>query len=162
MAFEMVMNSARGVGMMTLTMHLFAGGILMLVLGIPFAYQMHTTRNDKGLALGASLWILVGLFNFGTLMTYWPLRLAIASNESKLLEVHRSLGSGESRLVAGNVGIFRFNEVRRLPNGNTWFIVGSNPGGDTGLVYYAESDLSGVNEWSNARINSRWSVVEED
>lgn len=162
MAFEMVMNAARGIGMTTLIMHFLAGGILLAVLGTPFAYQMHTTGNDKGLALGITLWIVVGLFNLGTVMTYWPLQLAISLNEAKLLEVHRSLGSNESRLVAGSVGLFKFNEVRKLPNGNTWFIVGSNRGGDTGLVYYAESDLSGINEWSNVRINPRWSVIEED
>lgn len=60
------------------------------------------------------------------------------------------------------MGLFRFKEVRRLPNGNTWFITGGHPGGEDGLVYFANTDHSGVNEWSNIRINERWSVVEED
>lgn len=105
MAFEMIMNTARGVGIMTLTMHLVAGGVLMVILGIPFAYQMHTTGNDKGLALGISLWVLVGLFNLGTLMSYWPLRLAIAANKAKLVGIHRSLGPDEARSMVGGGGV---------------------------------------------------------
>lgn len=162
MALDMAMNAARGVGVTSLIMHLVGGAILLAILGLPFGYQMHASGNRKGLTAGVMLWVLVGLFNFGTMASYWPLRLVIMANEARLLEIHGSLASDETRELNEKIGPIRVLRAMNLRDGNTYFIT-SGPLGDTeGLVYSPSGNPVGINEWSNIRVAAQWAVVEED
>lgn len=148
--------------MSTLIVHLITGAIFLLILAIPFAYQMHTTENAKGMVAGVMLWILVGLFNLGTVISYWPLRIVIAVNESRLMEIHGSLKPYEARDLNERIGPIRFLRAMNIRDGSTYFIT-NGPLGDTeGLVYSPVGNPVGLNEWSNIRVTEKWAVVKED
>lgn len=162
MVFEMVMNSARGVGVTTLMMHLVAGCLLLVIIGIPFAYQMHSSGNGKGLLAGVFFWLLIGLLNFGTMATYWPLKLVIAANQDEFLEIHDHLKIDEIKDIKRRIGGIWVEQVMSVNNGNTYFVTSGPLGDSEGLLYSPIGNPVGINQWSNIRVSENWAVVEED
>jgi hypothetical protein len=160
--FDLSMQSARGIGLGLIFYHLIGGALFLLVLGIPFAYQAHTTGNGKALLSATLLWIVVGMVNFATVLTNWPLKLSLGAYGDDLIRMQQGLKPGEAWKRPGNPGFFLVKEVRKLENGNAWFISGESATGSSGLVYVPAGQPLGINTWSSVPITDKWHMVEED
>lgn len=156
------MITARAIGVTDIFFQLLLSSLLLLVLAIPFGYQMHTAGNGKGILFAFLLWTIVSLFNLATLATSWPVKLSLSSQERELLQVHNQLQPDEIRALDQSYGLFKVLEARRLSNGNTWFVTGGSSGGWNGLLYSPQNNPTGFNQWSCYQVSDKWYLIEED
>jgi hypothetical protein len=158
----MFMATARATGVTDIFFQLIISSLLLVVLAIPFGYQMHASGNGKGVLFAFLLWTGVGLINFAGLLTSWPVKLTIANKKQDLLQLHSEMQPEEIRPLGRQYGLIEVQEARKLHNGNTWFVTGGHPGGSTGLLYSPDNNPTGFNQWSCYQISDKWYLIEED
>ncbi len=158
---EISLMTASAVGIIECIFYLLISPFVIVLAAIPFCVQVHRSNNVKGLLRGIAFCSFVFCVNLGTVVSHWPLKLTLALDESKLIEISDSLRPGQRKPLGQRIGFMEFREAWKLPNGHTCFANGW-PGDATGLIYSATGSPKGINEWSNFRINDHWAVVIQD